>query len=183
MGGCEVEGSLWVVFGRSWGLCGRSGVALGTSVGGLGRLLGHCGQSWTALGAYVGGLGASWGLSDRSWAEVIGLGSGIRAEMSPKPKREGLSGEGPLWDIFWSPGARTNFYTVDTCGCVRVEAYVFLQGHIRVRAPERLISFLSALGRGRRRRRRVLCVCVCVFVCPLGWVAGGPAATHPQRKP
>ena len=74
--------------------------------------------------------------------------------------------------------------------------------YIRVRAPERLISSLGALGRGRRRRRRVLCVFVCLFVqqgrrgagrdpptketlrfCLLGWVAGGPAATHPQRKP
>ena len=56
--------------------------------------------------------------------------------------------------------------------------------YIRVRAPERLISFLSALGRGARRRRRVLCLCVCLCVCLSGgWVAGGPAATHPQRKP
>ena len=74
--------------------------------------------------------------------------------------------------------------------------------YIRVRAPERLISFLSALGRGRRRRRRVLCVCVCVFVrrvgrrragrdpptketlrfCLLGWVAAGPRNDSPLQN-
>ena len=76
-----------------------------------------------------------------------------------------------------------------------------------MRAPEWLISSLGSLGRGGRRRRRVLCVFVCLFVCvfvrwvgrrragrdpptketlrfcPFGWVTGGPAATHPQRKP
>ena len=46
---------------------------------------------------------------------------------------------------------------------------------IRVRAPERLISFLSALGRGARRRRRVLCL----FVCPAGGSPEGrPRPTH-----
>ena len=39
MVGCEVEGPLWVVLGRSRGLCGRSRVALGPSAGGLGPLL------------------------------------------------------------------------------------------------------------------------------------------------
>ena len=51
-----------------------------------------------------------------------------------------------------------------------------------MRAPERLISSLGALGRGARRRRRVLCLCVCLFVCPAGGSFRGPAATHPSRQ-
>ena len=50
----EVDVPVWVVLGRSCGLCWRSRAALGAYVGGL--------------GAYVGGLDASWGLSGRSWA-------------------------------------------------------------------------------------------------------------------
>ena len=113
MVGCEVDGPVWVVLGRSWGLCvrswvaiggrclrsggglgtyvgdlelllgldGRSWVAFGASIGGLGctwaalgayggdlgPLLSLCKRFWAALGAYVGGLGRSWGLSLRSW--------------------------------------------------------------------------------------------------------------------
>ena len=36
----EVDGPVWVVLGRSWGLCVRSWVALGALVGDLGPLLG-----------------------------------------------------------------------------------------------------------------------------------------------
>ena len=36
----EVDGPVWVVLGRSWGLCVRSWVALGAYVGGLGAVLG-----------------------------------------------------------------------------------------------------------------------------------------------
>ena len=64
----EVDWPVWVVLGRSWGLCVRSWAALGAYVGGLGPLLepmlavlgrswGLCWRSWAALGAYVGGLG------------------------------------------------------------------------------------------------------------------------------
>ena len=98
MVGCEVAGPLWMVLGRSgglcmrswaalgayvgsWGLCGRSWAALGASVGGLGSLLGPRVRSWAAIGAYVGGLravlgpmlailGRSWGLCERSWAPL-----------------------------------------------------------------------------------------------------------------
>ena len=78
MVGCEVEGPLWVVSGRSRGLCGWSWVALGASVGGLGPILGPmwailgrswglCGRSWAALGPLLAVLGRSWGLCGRSW--------------------------------------------------------------------------------------------------------------------
>ena len=78
MVGCEVEGPLWVVSGRSRGLCGWSWVALGASVGGLGPILGHlwailgrswglCGRAWAALGPLLAVLGRSWGLCGRSW--------------------------------------------------------------------------------------------------------------------
>ena len=53
----EVDWPVWVVLGRSWGLCVRS---------------------WAALGAYVGGLGAVLGpilaILDRSWASTGGPG-------------------------------------------------------------------------------------------------------------
>ena len=55
----EVDGSVWVVLGRSWGCCVRSWVALGAYVGGLGPLLGPV----SAV------LGRSWGLCGRSGAE------------------------------------------------------------------------------------------------------------------
>ncbi len=35
----EVDGPVWVVLGRSWGLCMRAWAALGAFVGGLGPLL------------------------------------------------------------------------------------------------------------------------------------------------
>ena len=40
----EVDWPVWVVLGRSWGLCVR-------------RSWGLCWRSWAALGPYVGGLG------------------------------------------------------------------------------------------------------------------------------
>ena len=81
MAECEVEGPLWVVLGRSRGLCVRSWVALGASAGGLGSLLGPlwavlgsswalCGRSWVALGASAGDLGPLLGLCRRSWAAL-----------------------------------------------------------------------------------------------------------------
>ena len=57
----EVEGPLWVVLGRSWGLCVRSWAALGAYVGGLRVLL----EPMLAV------LGRSWGLFGRSAAEKI----------------------------------------------------------------------------------------------------------------
>ena len=68
------------VLGRSWGLCWRSGAALGVYVGGLGPLLGPMLAVLGPLGTYVGGLGQllgpmlavlgrSWGLYGRSRAE------------------------------------------------------------------------------------------------------------------
>ena len=57
MAECEVEGPLWVVLGRSRGLCVRSWVALGASAGGLGSLLGPLWAVLAALGASVGGSG------------------------------------------------------------------------------------------------------------------------------
>ena len=79
MVGREVDGPVWVVLGRSRGLCGRSWAALGAGVGGLGPLSGLCGRSWAAPGASVDGLGLllgplaavlgrSRGLCGRSWA-------------------------------------------------------------------------------------------------------------------
>ena len=53
----EVDGPVWVVLGRSWGLCVRF---------------------WAALGAYVGGLEAVFGpilaILGRSWASTGGPG-------------------------------------------------------------------------------------------------------------
>ena len=77
----EVDGPVWVVLGRSWGLCMRAWAALGAFVGGLaalvasvgdlGPLLGPCGRSWATLAAYVGGLGLSSRLCWRSWAALV----------------------------------------------------------------------------------------------------------------
>ena len=80
----SLSGPLWVVLGRSQGLCGRSwavlgpllavlgrlGSALRCYVGGLGPLLGPMLAVLAALGASVGGPGPSW------------------AEKWPKPERE-----------------------------------------------------------------------------------------------
>ena len=61
----EVDGPVWVVLGRSWGLCVRSWAALGAYVGGLGPVLGSTlailGRSW----ASTGGPGPL--LEPRSW--------------------------------------------------------------------------------------------------------------------
>ena len=88
----EVDVPVWLVLGRSCGLCWRSWAALGAYAGGLGPLLGLtlsvlgpswglCGRSWAALGAYVGGLvrllgpmlavlGCSQALCRRSWERI-----------------------------------------------------------------------------------------------------------------
>ena len=59
-----LSGPMCAVLGRSWGLCGRSWVALRSTVGGLGQLLG---LMWVVLGPLRAILG-------RSWASVGGLG-------------------------------------------------------------------------------------------------------------
>ena len=63
----EVDGPVWVVFGRSWGLRVRSRAALVASVGALGTNVGDLepllcldGRLWAALGASIGGLGCTW---------------------------------------------------------------------------------------------------------------------------
>ena len=113
----EVDWPMWVVLGRSWGLCVRSWVALGglcwrsggglgTYVGDLEPLLGLCGWSWDGLAAslgglgplvaYVGGLGPLLGLCRRSWAALgaylggLGLLFGAAA-----------GGPGSLLDLSW----------------------------------------------------------------------------------
>ena len=74
----EVDVPVWVVLGRSCGLCWRSWVALGAYVGGLGPL----------LGPLLAVLGRSRGLSWRSWPllgppkAVLGRDQG---EKRPKP--------------------------------------------------------------------------------------------------
>ena len=113
----EVDWPVWVVLGRSWGLCVRSWAALGAYVGGLGPLLEPmlavlgrswrlCWRSWAALGAYVGGpgpllgpmlavLGCSWGLCWRSWA-VLG-----RSWRSWAALGTYVGGPGPSWAEKW----------------------------------------------------------------------------------
>ena len=96
----KVDGPVWVVLGRSWDLCVRSWVALGTYLswhsgaglgtyfGSLGPFLGLYRRSWAALGASLGGswvlcwrsypalepllaiLARSWGGCVRSWAAL-----------------------------------------------------------------------------------------------------------------
>ena len=70
MVGYKVDGPLWVVFGLSRGLCGRSsydfeapvvclGPLSGPMLAVLGRPRGLCGQSWAILGAMLAVLGRS----------------------------------------------------------------------------------------------------------------------------
>ena len=77
----EDDVPVWVVLGRSCGLCWRSWVALGAYVGGLGPLLGPMFAVLGPLGTYVGSLrpllgpmfavlGRSWALCWRSWAAL-----------------------------------------------------------------------------------------------------------------
>ena len=92
----EVDVPVWVVLGRSCGLCWRSWVALGAYVGGLGALLGPmlvvlgrswgvCWRSWAALGASVGGLGPLLRSLLAVLAALAGpLGPGRRATFRPK---------------------------------------------------------------------------------------------------
>ena len=79
----EVDVPVWVVLGRSCGLCWRSWGALGAYVAGLGPLLGPMSavlrgslglrwRSWAALRAYVGGLGSG---SGPMWA--VGADQGL----------------------------------------------------------------------------------------------------------
>ena len=100
----EVDGPVWVVLGRSWGLCVRSWAALGAFVGGLapswgllwavlGRSWGLCWRSWAALGPVKSVLGRKVALArtgKRSW-------QGIRPESGPGSSGKafhGLSGKG-----------------------------------------------------------------------------------------
>ena len=57
----DVDGPVWVILGRSGGLCVRSWVALGAYVGGLGAVLGPIlailGGSWASTGV----PGPLWG--------------------------------------------------------------------------------------------------------------------------
>ena len=57
MVGYQVDGPLWVVFGLSRGLCGRSSYDFGAPVGCLGPLLEPMLGVLAALGASVGGPG------------------------------------------------------------------------------------------------------------------------------
>ena len=95
MVGREVDGPLCAVLGRSWGLCGRSWVALGAYVGGLGPLLGPMlavlGRSWPSagglgplLGPMLAILGRSRGLSRRSWCALGAYVSGLGPLSGPK---------------------------------------------------------------------------------------------------
>ena len=61
----EVDVPVWVVLGRSCGLCWRSWAALGAYVGGLGPLLGPVLAVLAALGSSVGGPGPSWAEKSR----------------------------------------------------------------------------------------------------------------------
>ena len=115
MGGLSSHlGPLCAVLGRSWGLCWRSGGALGTyfvdvffllyfrwtvdrnvdrqHVVGLGAVLGPMlailglyGRSWAALGAYVGGLGCTWAALGAYVGDLGPL-------LSPLPSPSGLVG-------------------------------------------------------------------------------------------
>ena len=57
----EADWPMWVVLGRSWGLCVRPWAALGAYVGGLeavlGPMLAILGRSWASMG----GPGPLWG--------------------------------------------------------------------------------------------------------------------------
>ena len=57
---------LWVVLGRSSGLCGRSRAALGAYVGGLGQLL----ESWASAGGSGPLLGPMLAVLGRSWTSA-----------------------------------------------------------------------------------------------------------------
>ena len=112
MVGCEVEGPLWVVLGRSWGLCWRSGGALGTHVGDLELLLGLYGRSWAALGASIGGLGCTWAalgpmlaIFARSWASLGAAvcGPGLLSELM-------LAVLGRSWGLRWRSCAALGAY-------------------------------------------------------------------------
>ena len=115
MVGYQVDGPLWVVFGLSRGLCGRSSYDFGAPVGCLGPLsgpmlavLGRPRGLWAVLGClrgYVGGLGPllrplwailgrSWGLCSRSWA-VLGPMLAILGRLGSTLQRY-VGGLGPL---------------------------------------------------------------------------------------
>ena len=57
----EVDWPVWVVLGRSWGLCVRSWAALGAYVGGLGAVLGSMLAILSCSWASTGGSGPLWG--------------------------------------------------------------------------------------------------------------------------
>ena len=98
----EVDVPVWVVLGRSYGLCWRSWAALGAYVGGLGPLLEPKLAVLAALGASEGGLGTG---SGRKAAQTrksgpnpsgnkVPKGSGWEAPNAGKPGTLGSS-EGP----------------------------------------------------------------------------------------
>ena len=116
MVGCEIEGPLWVVMGRSRGLCVRSWAALGASAGGLGALLGPlwavfdgscalCGRSWVAVGASAGDLGPLLGLCGWSWAApgafVAGLGSLLGPSLAVLGRLGPKHGRNPNRTAIW----------------------------------------------------------------------------------
>ena len=107
---CEGDVPVWVVLGRSCGLCWRSWAALGAYVGGLGALLGPmlavlgrswdlCWRSWAALGAYVGGLGSGSGPKLAVLGPKWSVLEAIRAKSSPNPSGNAIrhSDQGEKW--------------------------------------------------------------------------------------
>ena len=68
----EVDGPVWMVLGRSLGLCVRSWAALEAYVGGpgavLGPLLAILGRSWASTGGPGPRLGPLCAILGRSWS-------------------------------------------------------------------------------------------------------------------
>ena len=86
-----LSGPLWVILGRSWGLCERSWAALVAFVGGLGLLLGLCGPSGSLLGPILGILGRSWGLLGAyvgGPGPLLGLLLAVLSRLGPKNVEE-----------------------------------------------------------------------------------------------
>ena len=131
----EVDWPVWVVLGRSWGLCVRSWVALGglclrsggglgTYVGDLELLLGLYGRSRVALGASISGLGCTWaalgiyaadlgpllGLYWRSWAALGAAVCGPGLLLGPM-----LAVLGRSWNLFGRSG-------VEKCECAHISS-------------------------------------------------------------
>ena len=90
----EVDGPVWVVLGRSWGLCVRPWVAVGAHVGGLGAVLGPTLAILSCSWASAGVPGPLWG---PQWAVLAALGR-LLAPMVAILGRSWVStgGPGPL---------------------------------------------------------------------------------------